>query len=198
MTFKEKINVLTATCQNLSEKVKVLEKKNQALTREVKDDIKQNLKNETQKVVDNFKLKLDSFSNKFEHELKNKIDHMGLSSFEHKMSNKFYGDLREKLDKNELRKNNNVINRKIDSLENKISKTLVDTIIDLQMDDQPLLLKKNAKNIDKCASCGQNLPIPYYDQVNMNQSASLNKTSKFKYTINNKDKLPDINEKGNS
>ena len=198
MTFKEKINVLTATCQNLNEKVKVLEKKNQALTREVKDDIKQNLKNETQKVVDNFKLKLDSFSNKFEHELKNKIDHMGLSSFEHKMNSKFYGDLREKLDKNELRKNNNVINRKIDSLENKISKTLVDTIIDLQMDDQPLLLKKNAKNIDKCASCGQNLPIPYYDQVNMNQSASLNKTSKFKYTINNKDKLPDINEKSNS
>ena len=198
MTFKEKINVLTATCQNLNEKVKVLEKKNQALTREVKDDIKQSLKNETQKVVDNFKLKLDSFSNKFEHELKNKIDHMGLSSFEHKLNNKFYGDLREKLDKNELRKNNNVINRKIDSLENKISKTLVDTIIDLQMDDQPLLLKKNAKNIDKCASCGQNLPLPYYDQVNMNQSASLNKTSKFKYTINNKDRLPDINEKSNS
>jgi hypothetical protein len=83
-------------------------------------------------------------------------------------------------------------------LENKISKTLVDTIIDLQMDDQPLLLKKNAKNIDKCASCGQNLPLPYYDQVNMNQSASLNKTSKFKYTINNKDRLPDINEKSNS
>ena len=105
LTFKEKINVLTATCQNLNEKVKNLEKKNAALTREVKDDIKQNLKNETQKVVENFKLKLDSFSNKFEHELKNKIDHMGLSSFEHKINNKFYGDLREKLDKNELRKN---------------------------------------------------------------------------------------------
>ena len=198
LTFKEKINVLTATCQNLNEKVKNLEKKNAALTREVKDDIKQNLKNETQKVVENFKLKLDSFSNKFEHELKNKIDHMGLSSFEHKINNKFYGDLREKLDKNELRKNNNVINRKIDSLENKISKTLVDTIIDLQMDDQPLLLKKNAKNMDKCASCGQNLPQPYYEQINnINQSVGLNK-SKFKYTISGKDKLPEINEKNSS
>ena len=97
-----------------------------------------------------------------------------------------------------LRKNNNVINRKIDSLENKISKTLVDTIIDLQMDDQPLLLKKNAKNMDKCASCGQNLPQPYYEQINnINQSVGLNK-SKFKYTISGKDKLPEINEKNSS
>lgn len=37
---------------------------------------------------------------------------MGLKSFENKITNKFYG-VREKLDQNELRKNNNVINRKM-------------------------------------------------------------------------------------
>ena len=74
------------------------------------------------------------------------------------MSNKFYIDLREKLDKNDLKKNNNLFNRKIDNLETKISKTLVDTIIDLQMDDQPLIIKKNGNGVDVCASCNQ--PVP--------------------------------------
>ena len=38
-------------------------------------------------------------------------------------------DLKDKLNKNDLKKNNLSINKKIDKLENKISKTLVDTII---------------------------------------------------------------------
>ena len=168
------------------------------MSKELKEDIKSNLRIETLKTVGQFRERLEIFTRRFEEELKNKIDQMGLNNFEKRMNTKIYYDLKDKLNRNEMQKNNNVINRKIDSLENKISKTLVDTIIDLQMDDQPLLLKKNAKNIDKCASCGQNLPLPYYEQVNMNQSASLNKTSKFKYTINNKDRLPDINEKSNS
>ena len=50
-----------------------------------------------------------------------------------------------------------MINRKLDTLENKISKTLVDTIIDLQMDDAPLLLKKNQRNVELCASCNRPL-----------------------------------------
>jgi predicted nucleic acid-binding Zn-ribbon protein len=207
-TFKEKINVLSSTCSKLNEKINNCEKKLNGLTKGMKEDIRQNLKNETGKVIEDFKRKLDSFTSKFEHELKNKIDQMGLSSFEHKINNKFYGDLREKLDKHELRKNNNVINRKIDSLENKISKTLVDTIIDLQMDDAPLLVKKGSKHVDKCASCGQSIQVnnnTYVSngEINMNM---MNRTiSKFrpstKFNIKDKEKekkLPDINEKNSN
>ena len=208
ITIREKLNLLTGTSQQLRDKVDILERKQNNLTKEVKDDIKQNLKQETLKVVEQFKLKLESFTTRFEHELKNKIDQMGLSSFEHKINNKFYGDLREKLDKHELRKNNNVINRKIDSLENKISKTLVDTIIDLQMDDAPLLVKKGSKHVDKCASCGQSIQVnnnTYVSngEINMNM---MNRTiSKFrpstKFNIKDKEKekkLPDINEKNSN
>ena len=191
-TIREKLNLLTGTCQQLRDKVEILERKQNNLTKEVKDDIKQNLKQETIKVVEQFKVKLESFTTRFEHELKNKIDQMGLSSFEHKMNNKFYGDLKEKLDRNELRKNNNQINRKIDSLENKISKTLVDTIIDLQMDDAPLLVKKGAKNIEKCASCGQGIPqANHYNNTNeMGTSMTRFKLAKYK----DKDKLPEISK----
>ena len=195
ITIREKLNLLTGTSQQLRDKVDILERKQNNLTKEVKDDIKQNLKQETLKVVEQFKLKLESFTTRFEHELKNKIDQMGLSSFEHKINNKFYGDLREKLDRNELRKNNNQINRKIDSLENKISKTLVDTIIDLQMDDAPLLVKKGAKNIEKCASCGQGIPQAnntYYNNGSNDLGTSMTRFKLAKYK--DKDKLPEISK----
>ena len=55
-----------------------------------------------------FKLRLESFTNKFEHELKNKIDQIGLNDFETKMNNKFHIDLKEKLDKNDMKKNNSL------------------------------------------------------------------------------------------
>ena len=204
-TFKEKINALTANCNKLNDKIFILEKKLNSINKGIKDDIRQNLKNETGKVIEDFKRKLDSFTSRFEHELKNKIDQMGLSSFEHKINHKFYGDLQGKLDKNELRKNNNVINRKIDSLENKISKTLVDTIIDLQMDDAPLLVKKGSKHVDKCASCGQNIPLSsstYVSNGEINMNLMNRTISKFrpstKYNIKDNKKLPEINEKGST
>ena len=154
-SIKDKINILNKTCQSLNLKLVSLDNKHKSITKEVKDDIKLNLKNETAKIMQQFKARLESFTNKFEHELNNKIDQIGLSNFENKINNKFHIDLKEKLDKNELKKNNNLIKRKIDSLENKISKTLVDTIIDLQMDDQPLITKKNGNGLDVCASCNQ-------------------------------------------
>ena len=134
VTTYEKIKLLNRTCQTLNNKISSLENRSRSITKEVKDDVKQNLKIETGKIMQQFRNKLDGFTTRFEYELRNKIDQIGLTDFENKMNNKFYVDLREKLDKTDLKKNNNMLNRKIDNLESKISKTLVDTIIDLQMD----------------------------------------------------------------
>ena len=153
--IKKKIEILIGKYQELFSKLTSVQNKNNTLNREIKEEVKQNLKNETLRVVDDFKSKLENFTAKFEIELKNKIDRGGLSIFEDKLNSRIKGDLKEKLDRIELKKNNYVIKRKIDSLENKISKTLVDTIIDLQMDEAPLLMKKNANNYEQCASCNQ-------------------------------------------
>ena len=155
VTTYEKIKLLNRTCQTLNNKIASLENRSKLITKEVKDDVKQNLKVETAKIMQQFKNRLEGFTTRFEYELRNKIDQIGLTDFENKMNNKFYIDLREKLDKNDLKKNNNMLNRKIDNLESKISKTLVDTIIDLQMDEQPLIIKKNGNGVDVCASCNQ-------------------------------------------
>ena len=154
-SIKKKIDLLIGKYHEIFAKLNAIQNKNNTLSKEIKEEVKQNLKNETLKVVEEFKIKLENFTNKFEIELRNKIDRGGLSIFADKLNSKIKGDLNEKLDKSELRKNNNQLNRKIDSLENKISKTLVDTIIDLQMDEAPLIIKKNSRNYELCASCNQ-------------------------------------------
>ena len=155
LCIRKKIEVLIDKYHELFSKISNIQNKNNSLSKEIKEEVKLKLKNEILKVVGEFKLKLDNFTSKFEIELKNKIDKGGLIMFEDKLNSKIKGDLKEKLDRVELKKNNNQIRRKIDSLENKISKTLVDTIIDLQMDEAPLIIKKNSNNYELCASCNQ-------------------------------------------
>ena len=161
------------------------EKKINSISKEVKDDMKANLRLDTFKVVEQFKLKLNSFTDKFENELKNKIDKMGLNVFENKLNSKLSIDLKDKLNKNDLKKNNFLINKKIDTLENKISKTLVDTIIDLQMDDVPLIVKKNQKNVELCASCNRPLNETSMSNRTLEQT-QLSTTPNFMVTPKNK------------
>lgn len=214
--LKKKIDVLVGKYHELFGKLTSVQNKNNALSKEIKEEVKQNLKNETLKVVEEFKLKLDNFTSKFEIELRSKVDSSGLSTFESKLNSRIRGDLREKLDRVELQKNNNQIRRKIDSLENKISKTLVDTIIDLQMDEAPLIIKKNSRNYDICASCNQfiksesNLRMSRNfcknnslssvgktfrkskKKLNMNSNSVMNQTNINTNNININKKLPEI------
>ena len=144
-TITGKIEFLVQFVEKLNDKFEKIDKKLGSITKEVKDDIKATIRVDTYKVVEQFKLKLNSFTEKFENELKNKIDKMGLNIFENKLNNRLSLNLKDKLNKNDLKKNNYIISKKIDTFENKISKTLVDTIIDLQMDDAPLIVKKKPK-----------------------------------------------------
>ena len=184
-TIKGKIDYLTEYVENLTEKVMKSEKKINSISKEVKDDMKANLRLDTFKVVEQFKLKLNSFTDKFENELKNKIDKMGLNVFENKLNSKLSIDLKDKLNKNDLKKKNFLINKKIDTLENKISKTLVDTIIDLQMDDVPLIVKKNQKNVELCASCNRPLNETSMSNRTLEQT-QLSTTPNFMVTPKNK------------
>lgn len=94
---------------------------------------------------------------KLDDQLKEKVDKYNFDEYGRKVDYKITNEISKKIDKVELKKNNSMMNKKIDHLETKISKTLVDTIIDLQLDEAPLIVKKGALK-DKCVSCNQNLP----------------------------------------
>ena len=193
-TLKGKINLLEKSYNNLNDKLLQVEAKYKSLSKEIKDDIKSNLRIETVKTVGQFREKLEIFTRRFEEELRNKIDQMGLNNFEKRMNTKIYFNLKDKLNRNEMQKNNNVINRKIDSLENKISKTLVDTIIDLQMDEAPLIIKKTSNNLDICASCNQIIRDRGYINVTeqnsqSSQNININKNNITSNNNNNNNKF---------
>ena len=82
-------------------------------------------------------------------------------------------------------KSNFVINKKIDTLENKISKTLVDTIIDLQMDEAPLIIKKTPNNLEICASCNQLIQKDKGYISNTEQNSLNSQTLQTMQTISN-------------
>ena len=180
--IKERVYRLYDLYYEVRDRIVLIEKKNLAFSREVKEEVKYNLKTETTKIVEQFKNKLSSFTYKFEDELRNKIDQIGLYTLEKRINSKLITELKEKINKKELKQNNNAINRKIDSLESKISQTLVDTIIDIQMDEAPLLVKKN-NNLEICASCNQLLKKN--KSLDNDSIASPNKTYNNKFRIKN-------------
>ena len=197
-TITGKIEFLVQCVEKLNDKFEKIDKKLGTITKEVKDDIKAAIRVDTYKVVEQFKLKLSSFTEKFENELKNKIDKIGLNIFETKLNNKLSLNLKDKLNKNDLKKNNYIISKKIDTLENKISKTLVDTIIDLQMDDAPLIVKKNQRNVELCVSCNRPLETisKTIEQIPINTSPNINSVTTPRTQVKNivcLKKLPIIN-----
>jgi hypothetical protein len=202
-SIKEELSIQSNYLKKLSEGLNKVNSRINNLNKEILAMIKKDLKNESNLILDDFKSGLKDSIGKIERQLKDKVDKLGLDEFWNKINDQLISEMKEKIDKKELTKNNMLLKRKIDNLESKISRTLVDTLIDLQMDETPLVVKRNYRDIrditgPKCASCGQNLPNGININNGMISSSSdftglQNKAFKH-YNISEKDKLPDIKQ----
>jgi hypothetical protein len=202
-SIKEELSIQSNYLKKLSEGLNKVNSRINNLNKEFLAMIKKDLKNESNLILEDFKSGLKDSIGKIERQLKDKVDKLGLDEFWNKINDQLISGMKEKIDKKELNKNNLLLKRKIDNLESKISRTLVDTLIDLQMDETPLVVKRNYRDIrditgPKCASCGQNLP----NGININ-NGMINSSSDFTglqnkvfkhYNISEKDKLPDIKQ----
>ena len=162
-SIKEEMSIQSNYLKKLSEGLNKINSRINNLNKEILAMIKKDLKNESNLILEDFKSGLKDSIGKIERQLKDKVDKLGLDEFWNKINDQLVSEMKEKIDKKELNKNNMLLKRKIDNLESKISRTLVDTLIDLQMDETPLVVKRNYRDIrditgPKCASCGQNLP----------------------------------------
>ena len=198
-SIKEEIKIHSDYLKKLSEGINKVNNRLSNLNKENLAAIKRDLKNESNFILADFKLGLKDSINNIETKLKDKVDKLGLDQFWSKINEQLIEEMNQKIDKKEMNKNNMYLKKKIDNLESKISRTLVDTLIDLQMDEAPLLVKKNFREIteQKCASCGQNLQnvannglLGYSLDFN-NMGTNQHKTFKQK-NIADKDKLPEI------
>jgi chromosome segregation ATPase len=165
--------------KNLSEKVETVINKQTNLNQEIILRVKKDLTNESNRILEDFRSNLKQSIGMIEDKLKEKVDRFGLDEFGRKIDNKFHNQMNKKIDITDLRKNNNLIVKKIDTLENKISKTLVDTLIDLQMEEAPLIVKKSL-NGEKCASCNQIIHSKeHLNHINFYHSTDLQFSEKY-------------------
>jgi len=194
-SIKEEMSIQNNYLKKLSEGLNKVNSRINNLNKEILAMIKKDLRNESNLILEDFKSGLKDSIGKIERQLKDKVDKLGLDEFWNKINDQLVSEMREKIDKKELNKNNMLLKRKIDNLESKISRTLVDTLIDLQMDETPLVVKRNYRDIrditgPKCASCGQNLPNGMMSSSS-DFTGLQNKIFERKI-ISDKDKLPDI------
>ena len=190
----ENISFLGQKIAELQNNFGELKNKVDNMNKEILTIVKRDLKNESQRILDEFKSDLRNSISKIEEQLRDKVDKFGLAEFGQRMNNRFGNEINRKIDKSDMSRNNLYISRKIDNLENKISRTLVDTLIDLQMDEAPLMTKKNLMgNVEKCASCNQILPQNQgYFMVNKSIDFNRNSSFKGKYVLKESEKLPEI------
>ena len=198
-SLKEEMKIHGDYLKKLSEGINKVNNRINNLNKENLALIKKDLKNESNFILEDFKSGLKVSISKIEAQLKDKVDKLGLDQFWNKINEQLIEGMKNKIDKKEMNKNNIYLKRKIDNLESKISRTLVDTLIDLQMDEAPLLVKKNFREIteQKCASCGQNLQnvtnnglLGYSLDFN-NFGTNQHKNIRIK-NVDDKDKLPEI------
>ena len=200
-SVKEEINIHGNYLKILSEGINKVNNRINNLNKENLALIKKDLKNESNFILEDFKSGLKESISKIEDQLRDKVDKLGLDQFWNKINDQLIEEMKQKIDKKELNKNNMYLKKKIDNLESKISRTFVDTLIDLQMDEAPLLVKKNFREIteQKCASCGQNLQGDKninngllgtsldFNNIGINQHKTYRQRN-----ISDKDKLPEI------
>ena len=200
-SIKEEMTIHGNYLKKLSDGINKVNNRINNLNKETLALIKKDLKNESNTILEDFKSGLKESINRIENQLRDKVDKLGLDEFWNKINVQLISEMKEKIDKKEMNKNNQYLKRKIDNLESKISRTLVDTLIDLQMDEAPLVVKRNFREItgQKCASCGQHLPNIFNGGMN-NNSTDFNNIGISQYKIfkskNNgdKDKLPEIKQ----
>ena len=200
-SIKEEMTIHGNYLKKLSDGINKVNNRINNLNKETLVLIKKDLKNESNTILEDFKSGLKESINRIETQLRDKVDKLGLDEFWNKINDQLISEMKEKIDKKEMNKNNQYLKRKIDNLESKISRTLVDTLIDLQMDEAPLVVKRNFREItgQKCASCGQNLPNLINSGM-INNSTDFNNIGISQYkifksrNIGDKDKLPEIKQ----
>ena len=197
-SVKEDLNIHSNYLKKLSEGLNKINNRINNINKETLVLIKKDLKSESNIILEDFKVGLKDSIGRIERQLRDKVDKLGLDEFWNKINDQLVSEMRDKIDKKELNKNNILLKRKIDNLESKISRTLVDTLIDLQMDEAPLVVKRNFRDIremtgPKCASCGQNLPNGIISSSIDFTGSTPHKVFKQK-NYDNKDKLPDIKQ----
>lgn len=147
----------SAIMKSLIEKTESMESKQEVMISLITDRLMLKLGSENQKLL----LELDGNMRKtlipIEDKLNTKASFNEIEQHDKEILNLITKEISKKLDKTDLNRQTNQLHRKIDLIENKLTKTFVDSLIEFQQEDKPLILKSSKvafkTGLMKCASC---------------------------------------------
>ena len=115
--------------------------------------------------------------------LRGKVEMDKLYEMSSTISKQFNTEISNKLDKKELKMRTTVINKKIDFLEKKVTKALIDSLMEIHTDEAPLIVKQSWVG-DNCASCGQLVALGENRESIGNGKGSHNRSNSMMATMN--------------
>lgn len=115
LTMKEFVANIINTHKNLNDKIEKCVSKVDNFNAEILTKIRKDLMCESNIIMDNFKLDLKSNLSKIEEKVRDKVDKFNIDEILRKFDQKILNEVSRKLELSDLKKNNNVINKKVNS-----------------------------------------------------------------------------------
>lgn len=112
-TVKDFLKKLIVSFKMISDNLDKVSKKQESMLNVITDRLKNNLKEENQSLTKMMKDEIKKLVDKFSSELNTKAEIKLIEKLANQIEDKFDQEISKKLDKNEIKKNNNVLNRKV-------------------------------------------------------------------------------------
>ena len=141
----------------LIEKLNLIDPKIELVSSDLNDKLKLELSFEIRKIQNDIQVLIKNSILPIKEMLNNKADIEKFEKYEQSILTKITSEFNKKIDKVDLTKSNLSLMKKIDFIENKLTKTFVDSIIEIQANDKPLLFKNSNSINNKCISCDRPL-----------------------------------------
>ena len=113
LSLKEFVKVLGNSVKINSEKLDKVNHRIDLLIVDILERLKKDLSNESQKILDNFKIELKFSISRIEEQMREKVDRFNMEEFSKRIEHKMFSEMSKKLDKMDLKKNNTIINKKV-------------------------------------------------------------------------------------
>ena len=113
MNLKDLIRSLKGELKGMTERVDKVTLKQDSLSSDILHKLKKDLVVESARILDEFRTDLRNSIGKIDEQLQNKVDHIILDEFGKKMDVRMNNEISKKIDKNDLKKNNTFISKKV-------------------------------------------------------------------------------------
>lgn len=158
MNLKDFLKKLLLTIKSISDFMIKISLKQESLLQITSQKLANDMKEDSKNISSSLKSEIKILMERFNIQLKNKADVSFIESFILNMESKFKNEIQKKLDKADIQKNQNEVKKKIEFIENRLTKAFVDTIIEIKSNEIPIYSKNFNRNVNmnmnmKCLVC---------------------------------------------